>query len=304
MRSSTPNDIAVVPLAVLSCFLAGCAAHMAGGAAQSKRQGPEKSPAIVSDIDRPAARLAEQPDDYALIIGIEKYAQDLPDAQFAEHDAAAVKDHLRALGFPERNIKFLTGESATGKSLAAYLEDWLPRHVKENSRVFFYFAGHGAPDFETGQAYLVPSDGRPDFIETTGYPVKKLYAKLSALKAKRVIVALDACFSGAGGRSVKAKGALPIVAPIETALSPDSKITLFAAVACQESATLPEQGHGTFTYFFLKGLSGEARNADGVITPRGLDNYLKSKLRDAADLRNREQTPVLEKMDEGELFRF
>jgi uncharacterized caspase-like protein len=176
--------------------------------------------------------------------------------------------------------------------------------VKAGSRVFFYFAGHGAPDFETGQVYLVPSDGNPNFIKTTGYPVKKLYVALGALKAKRVIVALDACFSGSGGRSVSAKGARPLAAPMETAVSLDSKITLFATASCQEVTTLPEQGHGIFTYYFLKGLAGEAKNANGVVTPRGLHDYLESKVRDAANLQNREQTPTLEKLDEGELFRF
>ena len=285
---SRPHGAAVLPLVVFTCLLAGCA--MRG--------------AIGSDIDRPTVRLAEQPNDYALVVGIEKYSKDLPDARFAERDAAAVKDHLRALGFPGRNIKFLTGRSATGTSLASYLHDWLPRNVKSDSRVFFYFAGHGAPNSENGQVYLVPSDGNLDFIETTGYPVKKLYADLGALKAKRVIVALDACFSGGGGRSVSAKGARPLVAPTETAISPDGKITLFATVACQDVATLPEQGHGIFTYYFLKGLAGEAKNAKGVVTPRGLSGYLRSKMQDAANLRDREQTPALEKLDEGELFRF
>jgi len=260
--------------------------------------------AIKSDIDQPTVRLAEHPDYYALVVGIEKYSTGLPDARFARHDAIAVKDYLRALGFPEQNIKFLTGQSATGTSLASCLEDWLPRNVKEDSRVFFYFAGHGAPDSKTGQVYLVPSDGNPNFIKTTGYPVKKLYADLGALKAKQVIVALDACFSGAGDRSVSAKGARPLATHTETAISLDNKITLFATVACQEGATLPGQGHGIFTYYFLKGLAGEAKDANGVVTPRGLYNYLKSKMQDAANLQNREQTPVLEKLDEGELFRF
>jgi len=278
-------------------------AFFPGGASRARQRISAKPPDIKSDIDQPIARRAAQPDDYALVVGIEKYSHDLPDAQFAEHDAVTVKDHLRALGFPEQNIKFLSGQSATGKSLASYLEGWLPRKVNGRSRVFFYFAGHGAPDSETGQVYLVPSDGNPDFIKTTGYPVKKLYAALSALKAKRVIVTLDACFSGAGGRSVSAKGARPRAAR-NPVISLDSKITLFAPVACPEVATIPEQGHGIFTYYFLKGLAGEAWNADGAITPRGLHNYLKSKIQDAANLGDREQTPSLEKLDEGELFRF
>jgi hypothetical protein len=286
-----------VSLVLGLCLLAGCAAP-------TKLRASQSPAAIVSDIDRPTPRLAERPDDYALVVGVEKYASGLPEARFAERDAFAVKDHLRALGFAEQNIKFLIGPDATGKSLAAALEDWLPRNVKPDGRVFFYFAGHGAPDAETGQAYLVPADGDPNTLKTSGYRVQKLYASLGALKARRVIVVLDACFSGAGGRSVSAKGVRPPGSSRETELALDSKITLFATVACQQVTTVEKQGHGIFTYYFLKGLSGEAGNADGVVTPRGLADYLRSKVQDAADLKDREQTPVLEKMDEGELFRF
>ena len=66
------------------------------------------APSIRSDVDTPSYRLSERPDDFALIIGVEKYSNDLPDAQFAERDAEAVKKHLLALGYPERNIKLLT----------------------------------------------------------------------------------------------------------------------------------------------------------------------------------------------------
>ncbi len=68
-------------------------------------------------------------------------------------------------------------------------------------------------------------------------------------------------------------------------------MTLFTTVACQEVTTLTKQGHGIFTYYFLKGLTGEAKNADGAVTPRGLYNYLQSKVQDTANLQNREQPP-------------
>ena len=47
--------------------------------------------------------------------------------------------------------------------------------------------------------------------------IAALKAKAEALKAKEVIVAMDACFSGAGGRSVLAKGARPLVMQVDPA---------------------------------------------------------------------------------------
>jgi uncharacterized caspase-like protein len=260
---------------------------------------------LYSDVDKPKHHLPEHPDDFAIVVGIEKYSNDLPDAQFAEHDAAAMKEHLLALGYPERNIKFLTGSRAVRSSLEAYLEDWLPRNVKDDSRVFFYFSGHGAPAAESGQAYLVPWDGNPNFLDKTGYPLRKLYGDLNALKAKRVIVALDSCFSGAGGRSLLPEGSRPLVNNVEMSLASGGKILLFAAASPKEiTSTLTEQGHGIFTYYFLKGLDGAAKDASGIITPRGLFDYLKPKVQDAASRQNRDQTPVLDGVTSGNIVTF
>lgn len=260
---------------------------------------------VHSDVDIPRYSLPERADDFALVVGVENYLNELPSAQFAERDARAVRNHLRALGFPQRNIKFFTNQQAVLSALSAYLEDWLPRNVRADSRVFIYFSGHGAPDPGTGRAYLVPFDGDPNFLDKTAYPVKRLYARAGALKARQVIVALDACFSGTGGRSVLPEGARPLVTKVDTSVGGEGKIVLFAAAsATQVTATLKEEGHGIFTYYFLKGLSGGAKDSSGAITPRGLYQYLKPQVQDAANRQNRDQTPVLDGAVEGVLFTF
>ncbi len=252
------------------------------------------SASATSDIDSPHHRSPEHPDDFAVVVGVEKYSNELPEAQFAEHDAAAVKAHLLALGYPERNIKYLVGSHASLSNIEAYVEDWLPRNVKAEGQVFFYFSGHGAPAPETGQAFLVPWDGNPNFLDKTAYPLQKLYASLGSLKAHRVIVALDSCFSGAGGRSVLAEGTRPLVTKVSMAPTRDSKLLVYAAASPNEvTSTFKEQGHGTFTYFFLKGLDGGAQAQDGTVSARGLFDYLKPRVQDAANRQNRDQTPVL-----------
>ena len=277
---------------------------LAGGAGSKGPGGEPSSPATpVSDVDRPLYKLAERPDDYALVVGIEKYS-DISAAQFAERDAEAVKDHLIAAGFPSRNVIQLFGEKAGRSAMEKFLETWLPRNVNANSRVFFYFSGHGAPDPRTGESYLIPWDGDPGFLENTGYPIKRLYEKLSALKAKEVIVAMDACFSGAGGRSVLAKGARPLVMKVDAATVPQN-ITVFAAASGDQiTSTLEDQGHGTFTYYFLRGFSGGAKDASGRVTTKALYDYLKPKVQDAARRQNRDQEPVLHSQGDRELVRF
>ncbi|MBI5882767.1 MAG: ankyrin repeat domain-containing protein [Elusimicrobia bacterium] len=250
-----------------------------------------------SDVDRPSYRLAENAENYGLVIGVEKY-ETLPKADFAEKDAAAVKDHLLALGYPQRNVVFLAGPQASYTNIKKYVESWLPARVREGSTVFVYFSGHGAPDPASGEAYLVPYSGDPEFLQDTGYPMKRLHAKLNALKAKHVILAMDSCFSGAGGRSVLAKGIRPLVAKIEAWAGQGGKVvTLAASASNQISGTVEEQGHGAFTYFLLKGLNGAAADPSGGVTVRSLFDYLVPKVSDAARLRNRDQTPQLLRSD-------
>lgn len=240
-----------------------------------------------SDVDAPRYRVPERPEDFAVIVGIEKYS-DLPDASYAEADAAAVRAHVEALGVPPRNIAFLGGAKAGRASLEKYLEDWLPRLAKPEGRVFFYFSGHGAPDPSTGEPYLVPWDGDPNFLARTAYPVKRLYEKLSALKSRRVLVMLDSCFSGAGGRSVLPAGTRPLVSRMDAPSS--GRLTVLAAAADNQiTGAVPGQAHGAFTYFLLKGLNGEAKD----FTAGGLHAYLSPKVQDEAARVNRAQEPRL-----------
>lgn len=260
----------------------------AASAGMNAAQAPPEKPELRSDVDAPARRGAERPDDFALVIGIEEY-QSVPKADYGARDAVTVRRHLEALGFPSRNIISLTGPEATGSKVRSYLEEWLPLNVKETSTLFVYYSGHGAPDVKSGDAYLVPWDGDPKFLKSTALPLTKLYADLAKTKAKRVIVALDACFSGAGGRSVLAKGARPLIAKIADTAPTGGNMTVLAAASGDEiTGSLDEQGHGMFTYYLLKGLE-----ADPKASAKSLFQYVMPRVQDDARRQNRVQTPVL-----------
>ncbi|MDD5657034.1 MAG: caspase family protein [Elusimicrobia bacterium] len=227
------------------------------------------------------------------MVGIERY-KSLPQADFAQRDAEAVRRHLIALGYPERNVVVLEGPDATISGLKKYVEEWLPRNVPEGGTVFFYFSGHGAPDPKSAAAYLVPWDGDAGFLKSTAYPVEKLYASLGALPAARVWVALDSCFSGGGGRSVLPKGTRPLVARMEGMLAPKGRVVLLAAASGEEiTGTLDAEGHGLFTYYLLKGIGETAKAGGARLDVQKLYDYLKPKVQDAARRQNRDQTPVL-----------
>jgi len=223
---------------------------------------PLKSPVasiIKSDVDLPpAVKAAPQPDALAVIIGIETY-QTLPKSEHSKNDAGMVKAYLAALGFQERNIELVIDERATKSAVEKAVEAWLPNRTTKDSTVFIYFSGHGAPEPATGESYMVPYDGDPNYLAVTGYPLKRLYERLSKLEAKEIIVVLDSCFSGSGGRSVLAKGTRPLVMMAATGALSANMAVLTATQGSQISTSSSDKGHGVFTYYFLKAIK-EGKN--------------------------------------------
>jgi hypothetical protein len=186
-----------------------------------------------SDVDRvPSATARAKVHAYAIVIGIEQYQQKLPKADFAAHDAEIMGQYLsKVLGYQEENVVVLLNDRATKTGIEKYIEAWLPDHVEKDDSVFVYYSGHGAPNAKMGKAYLVPYDGDPAFVEKTSYPLERLYEHLATLPAKEVVVMLDSCFSGAGGRSVIAKGMRPMVLSVENPLLAKGRTVVLAAGA-------------------------------------------------------------------------
>ena len=239
----------------------------------------------------------ERKDAFALVIGISKYREEaIPAVKYASRDAEVIARYLENVGgIPRSNIKVLTDTSVTKSDLEAYIEDWLARRVSKDSTVFIYYAGHGAPDMESKEAYIVPYEGHPDF-QSKLYSLKKMYESLNKLPAREVIVMLDSCFSGTGGRSVTKSGARPLVISIENPVLASGKINVLAAsTGSQISSDYDSVKHGLFTYFILRGMRGEAdKNGNGTIELGELYDYVKTNVSEKASLElNRDQTPVL-----------
>lgn len=257
--------------------------------------GSARSREIVSDVDRiaPLATRKRQ-HDYAIVIGVEEYRQHLPPADFARHDAETVTEYLtKIMGFPEENVVTLVNDRAAKSDFEKYFEKWLYNNVEKDSTVFVYYSGHGAPNPQNGDAYLVPYDGDPAFIDQTGYSLKRLYAALSKLKSKNVIVTLDSCFSGSGGKSVIAAGSRSLVR--KEKVQTGNLAVLTASEDSQTSSTYDEKGHGLFTYFLLKKIKETAdTNPRAGLRLEELYHYIKPQVeKTARKLKNNEQTPQL-----------
>jgi uncharacterized caspase-like protein len=223
--------------------------------------------------------------DVALVIGIEQYRKNLPRSLYSSNDARTVKAYLEALGFAPRNIQYLSDEDATRSDIQKSIEGWLPNRVRKESRVFIYYSGHGAPDPVSGDAYLVPYDGDPQYLKETAYSLGALYETVARLEAREVMIVLDTCFSGLGGRSILAYGLRPLVIMAPLAAPPTNAVVLTASRGNQVTASSGDKEFGIFTYYFLKAIK------DGKKSMAEIYEYLKPLVEDEAKRLNVEQTP-------------
>lgn len=239
----------------------------------------------------------------AALIGNQRYRDDsVPPAQFALRDVETMGAYFqRAFGLKPENIHtwadasfgelgriFGTDRGQLHKLVQASqsrCESEHPGGKSEDCRpdVFVYYSGHGAPSVEKGETYLVPSDGHPDYVDSAGggLALSLLENNLAMLPAKSVTLILESCFSGSYHSGPLVKNASPIVKTRQGHIeNPPSQVVLMAASQGDQIAHwYPQMQHGLFTYFFLKGLQGNADfNLDGAITVREMNDYLAFEL--------------------------
>ena len=232
-----------------------------------------------------------------VIFGIENY-KNVSNVNYAYRDAVFMKKYFTTtFGIPEERIYFRANNDVTlGEFNKIFAPNgWLDKRVIENQTdVYFYYAGHGAPAIKEKKPYLIPYDGDPNYPQQTGYPLEKIFNNLNKLNAKSVTVFLDACFSGANREN---ETLLADARPISIQLKNNyvGDITLFSATSSNEiSSSYPKKRHGLFTYFLMKGLQGNAdANNDKKLTVAELYSYVKENVSLTAGKLDREQTPQL-----------
>jgi len=144
-------------------------------------------------------------------------------------------------------------------------------------------------------------DCDPSLVRFNGYAINTLYDNLSKIPYRSLTVVIDACFSGQSDRGTLTPQASIVRIRSNNSVLKDPKAMVFtAATGAQVASWYPEQSHGLFTYYFLKGLQGEANaNRDRELTLGELRAYLDQEVPYMARrLRNRDQNPEVYGQDE------
>ncbi len=229
--------------------------------------------------------------------------RDVPPVDYALNDAAAMRKYLvEVYGFDENNILYLNNATqADFNGIFGTKEDHRARLynlVKPGeSDVFVFYSGHGAPDLETEAAYIVPVNCDPSLVKFNGYAMSTLYDNLAKIPYRNLTVVIDACFSGASDRgTLIPRASIVRIKPQQNSIFDDPRAMVFtSATGSQIASWYPEQAHGLFTYYFLKGLQGAANtDRSRQLTLGEMEAYLLQEVPYMARrMNNREQTPEI-----------
>ena len=243
-----------------------------------------------SDVDESIPTTSDKDNDcFAVVISNENYMRESK-VPFAINDGRTFTEYCnKTLGIPTSNIHFVT--NATYNNIR-YEINWLRNVIKAyngKAKVIFYYAGHGIPDEQNKNAYLLPVDGYGTDI-LTGYALSNLYKELSELPSQSVTVFLDACFSGTKREGDMLSSARGVAIKIKQT-EPTGNLVVFSAAQGDETAyPYKEKGHGMFTYYLLKKL----QETKGNVTLEQLGDYIKDEVsKKSIVINGKPQTPTV-----------
>jgi WD40 repeat protein len=243
---------------------------------------------------------------YVLAVGISKYSNPHFNLKYAASDAAAFaglwKPHAGTL-YSDVVVTDLADDQATASNVRSALFK-LMENATDQDTVVLFFSGHGLvlPD---GSYYFATYEIDPATVDTvaaTGLPWTSLQTALAQIKARRVLMFLDACHSGAALGDRQARGER-----MAEALASGAGVIVFSSSRGSEySYELDDQQHGAFTAALIEGLGeGKANFTVGgaqgsTVTAEELLAYLRLRVPQLTDNRQTPSCPLLQ--DFGDPF--
>lgn len=234
----------------------------------------------VADAQQVATSPTPGGETYALLVGVSKFKDKELALQFAERDATSFDQLLlspRGGGLPRDHVLLLTDENATTAAVRNGFQDFLKHRATKGDTVIIMIASHGTVEVPGSKnAFILTYDSDPQDLNSTALPMGELQALFEEQLSKvgRVILFVDVCKSGTIGsiKNANINSEVQHLGEVE-----GDMFGLMASRPRELSLEGPQfgGGHGLFSYYVLKGLSGDAdANKDGKVDASELVKYV------------------------------
>ncbi|MGK7895931.1 MAG: caspase family protein [Xenococcus sp. (in: cyanobacteria)] len=219
----------------------------------------------------------------ALLIGVSDYKPGLSPLYAAVKDIEAMQRVLQDTemgGFDE--VKTLANPDPHTMQLE--IETIFTERRTKNDLVLLFFSGHGIKD-DSGRLYFATSETRKnikgDLIRSTAVPASFVHDIMNNSPAKRQVIILDCCFSGAFAPYLLDKNGSP---DLKTQLGAKGRAVLASSSSTQYSFEQQNSDLSLYTRYLVDGIkTGEAdQNSDGYISILELHEYATSKVQETA----------------------
>ncbi|WP_186187850.1 caspase family protein [Burkholderia gladioli pv. alliicola] len=230
------------------------------------------------------------PQGHALLIGVANYQNisSLPAAILNDvNDVAATLSSPKYCAYTAANVVTLLDASATRAAVLKGLEELAVRAGPDDTACVF-FSGHGAVVGSPGNedSVLVTVDSDLADIENTSISSDELAAALAQIKAKRLLVFIDACHAGGtaisknltDGKGHEFKSGYTQNTFAKLAVG-SGRALMASCRADEVSAVIIGARNSVFTTALLAGLRGGAdKGASGFIKVFDLFNYVSEEV--------------------------
>lgn len=234
------------------------------------------------------------PQGHALLIGVANYRNinSLPAGVLNDAtDVASTLMSAQYCGYPETNVTTLLDGQATRSEVLKALAD-LAARVTEDSTACVFFSGHGGVMQVNGQEESLLATVEIDKTDIPGTSISagELAAALSNIKAKRLLVFIDACHSGGAAISKQLTDHKGLFLRAGYSQRSFDKLAAGTGRALMAASRLDEYSgvfHGArnsiFTTALLAGLKGGAdKGGSGVIKVFDLFSYIADEVKTIA----------------------
>ncbi|MBE9008532.1 GUN4 domain-containing protein [Fortiea sp. LEGE XX443] len=210
----------------------------------------------------------------ALLIGVSEYGEGIPPLSSALNDVEAMQRVLQNpnLGSFEQVERLLNPDAIAMRKAIHKLF----REVAKDDLVLFFFSGHGITN-DQNHLYLATRNTAKDDFEATAVDANFIQGQSNNCYAKRQVLILDACYSGAYAQGWRTKS---VGVDIKKQLGAEGRVVLTSSSATQTSFEQEGATLSLYTQYLIEGIETGAADTDndGNIHVCELHDYAKAKV--------------------------
>lgn len=245
----------------------------------------------------------------AIIVGINKYKDpNIAKLDGAENDAKEICELLKKPEIGNFEIlpdHFLLGEKATCENIRKAISDVFWK-TDACDLTLFYFSGHGFED-SYHDGYIAPYDITKSEPFVFGINMEQLKQVISRSVSESALVILDCCHSGIATEPDKSiDDVTKEISKHFNDFPGKGRFILASSEGTQTSKEISQlhwnkaeiHPHGTFSFYLIEGMNGEASDENGIINLARLFKYAADKTEKGG-----KQKPKSSAVDAGPLDR-